>query len=357
MVLSGKMSDKKILLVDKELKNKNDRTWCFWETGKGIFEPVVYKQWQQVYFNGDDISTVLPIAPYTYKMIRGIDFYNYCFNLLEKYPNVEILTGNVSSVLQNKLTTTIHVDGIKFTGDYLFNSILPLKKENLPGEINLLQHFKGWLIETDENVFDDSVATLMDFRVPQHHGTTFTYVMPLSPTKALVEYTLFTKELLIESHYDEGLKNYIRQQLQIKNYNILEEEFGIIPMTNYAFSAGDERIINIGTAGGQTKASSGYTFRFIQKHSQAIVSLLLQNKSPLKAGKIKKRFRFYDHTLLHILYHNQLPGKKIFSLLFNKNKASRVLQFLDNDTGLGEELKIISTLPTTVFFKAALKQF
>jgi hypothetical protein len=34
-----------------------------------------------------------------------------------------------------------------------------------------------------------------------------------------------------------------------------------------------------------------------------------------------------------------------------------VLRFLDNESTLGEELKIISTLPKIPFIKAALKQF
>jgi lycopene beta-cyclase len=37
MIKSGKFADKRILLIDKEEKNKNDRTWCFWETQPGFF--------------------------------------------------------------------------------------------------------------------------------------------------------------------------------------------------------------------------------------------------------------------------------------------------------------------------------
>ena len=38
MIKSGKFADKKILLIDKEPKTKNDRTWCFWEKQDGFFE-------------------------------------------------------------------------------------------------------------------------------------------------------------------------------------------------------------------------------------------------------------------------------------------------------------------------------
>ena len=36
MIHSGKFSDKKILIVDKDDKQKNDRTWCFWEKEPGL---------------------------------------------------------------------------------------------------------------------------------------------------------------------------------------------------------------------------------------------------------------------------------------------------------------------------------
>lgn len=105
----------------------------------------------------------------------------------------------------------------------------------------------------------------MDFRVSQEEGTTFVYVMPLSPTQALVEYTLFTERLLTQDQYNAGLKNYIESFLQTNEYKVLEEEFGVIPMTDLVFPEVEGNIIHLGTAGGQTKPSSGYTFRFIQK--------------------------------------------------------------------------------------------
>jgi Lycopene cyclase protein. len=129
-------------------------------------------------------------------------------------------------------------------------------------------------------------------------------------------------------------------------------------MTNHAFPERQGNIIYIGTAGGQTKASSGYTFRFIQKHSAAIVEALVKTGQPFPPNtKGSKRFKFYDSTLLHILQHKKLPGDQVFSRMFKKNKPLPVLRFLDNETSLKEELSIISTLPTWPFLKAALHQF
>ena len=79
--------------------------------------------------------------------------------------------------------------------EQIFNSIYT-PGDDSKNAIKLLQHFKGWVIETGKPFFNPAEATMMDFRVHQQHGTTFAYVLPFSTTSALVEYTLFTKELL-----------------------------------------------------------------------------------------------------------------------------------------------------------------
>jgi lycopene beta-cyclase len=355
MIQSGKFADKKILLVDKDEKNINNRTWCFWETQPGLFEPVVHHRWKKLWVHSEDISRLLTIHPYEYKLIQGIDFYQHCQQLIQKQSNFDVMIGAISQMESNEHAAFLKVNGEKISAGYIFNSILFEKPPIKRNEYYLLQHFKGWLIETEQPVFNPDEATLMDFRTGQEHGTAFVYVMPFSPGMALVEYTLFTEDLLQPEEYDLALKNYISGVLKIPAYKIREVEFGIIPMTNYKFPANHGRIINIGTAGGQTKASSGYTFRFIQKHSAAIVQHLANGTSPIiKTGK--KRFHFYDSVLLHILQRRTLPGSKIFTTLFSKNKPEPILRFLDNESAVNEELKIISSLPTLPFLKAALRQ-
>jgi lycopene beta-cyclase len=355
MIRSGKFGNKKILIVDKEEKIKNDRTWCFWETAPGPFEDIVFKKWDKVWIHGKGISKLINLRPYQYKLIRGIDFYTYCFDLVRRQKNITLYYGAIQQIIGEENETGVIVDDKKFSADYVFNSILPGKPDLKKNEYWLLQHFKGWIIETGQPVFNPSEATLMDFRVGQRQGTSFVYVMPFTESKALVEYTLFSKELLTPQQYDEELKRYLQEIAGINSYAVMEEESGVIPMTNHHFATHYNKVINIGTAGGQTKASSGYTFRFIQKHSAAITEQLIKTGEPFIAPG-KKRFHFYDSTLLHILYHNKLQGKDIFTDLFVKNKPQQVLRFLDNESSLKDELKIISSLPALPFLKAALRQ-
>ncbi len=357
MIKSGRFSDKKILLVDKTQKNSNDRTWCFWEKEEGFFEPIVYKKWSALNFFSNTFSSPLTIDPYQYKMVRGIDFYNYCFDEIKKHTNIEIIYAEVNQVYYHKEGITLHTGNgqLNFNHATVFNSIYNLP-ENKNGFIYLLQHFKGWVIETEQPSFDPREAVLMDFRVSQSHGPTFAYVLPFSETMALVEYTLFTGKTFERKQYDEGLKLYIRNILKISDYKICEEEVGVIPMTNTIFHFHNNGVYYIGTAGGQTKASSGYTFQFIQKQSKKILDCLIEGKSLQTIPATAGRFRFYDTVLLRLLAERKLGGDKIFSRLFQRNKASLVFKFLDNETSIPEELKLISTLPTIPFLKAAISK-
>ncbi|MDB5192638.1 MAG: lycopene cyclase [Segetibacter sp.] len=357
MMQEPAFASKRILVTDKVSKDKNDRTWCFWEKEPGLFEPVVHHKWQQVHFFSGYHSELLELSPYKYKMIRGIDFYNFVLEQAANHQNITLKHGNVEAVGNEGNKAIAIIDGEKYSADYVFNSIVFNKPTVPEGKYYLLQHFKGWFIKTASPVFNTATATLMDFRVSQQHGTTFAYVLPLTSTTALVEYTLFTKDTLPAEEYDTALKNYINTYLGVSEFTVREEEFGVIPMTNMRFVPNIGRVINIGTAGGQTKASSGYTFRFIQKQSQMLVSDLLQfgylkTKEPFS----NKRFHLYDSTLLNILHNKKMGGDKIFAELFKKNPAERIFRFLDNESSIEDELNIGGSLPTGIFVKAAIQE-
>lgn len=351
--------EKKILVIDREKKNKNDRTWCFWEKENGLYETIVHHQWDKVNFYSDDFCGKLALDPYRYKMIRGIDFYESILQKAASFSNIEFLYAEVLSVTSYNKNALVELENDSITASYIFNSIL-FEKDKKPASKNLyqlLQHFKGNTIKTEAPSFDPTVATLMDFRVSQQHGTAFFYLMPLSTTTALVEYTLFTEDLLPANAYETALKEYIHQFLGIEKYEVLHEEFGIIPMTNQRFPLQQNRVINMGVAGGQVKGSSGYAFQFIQKRTAAIVEGLIKGKNVFDSISFQqKKGNLYDAVLLNVLHHHKMPGHQIFASIFSKNKTETVLRFLDNDSNLIEDLHIMSSVPTSIFFPAAMQE-
>jgi lycopene beta-cyclase len=352
MAKSGKFKEKTILLLDENLKKTNDRTWCFWQIEKGDWEQSISKKWNSALFANADFKRNLDLQPYQYNMIRGLDFYNQVFDFILSEKNISYVNQKVTDINELENHVFVATEKETYTCDTVFNSIYNKSEVESQTKYPVLQqHFIGWFIKSEEPVFNPEQATFMDFSVEQKGNTRFMYVLPTSTTEALLEYTLFSHKLLTKEEYEQEIKLYI-QKLGIQNFEIIEKEQGSIPMTCYPFmNKTTKRVLNIGTAGGWTKASTGYTFKNSDKKSTQLVAFLQKSKE-LREFHTKTKFWFYDLLLLNILdKHNEL-GARIFSSIFKKGSPALVFKFLDEETSYFEDLKVISKCPQLVFIKA-----
>lgn len=356
MVVSGKFTDKSILLIDEYSKKSNDRTWCFWDENN-LFEEVVAKKWSTALFAVENFKRELNLRPYQYKMVKGLDFYKLVFDELSKHSNIHFTNQKVIDIEELGNHCVVKTNTVSYTCNKVFNSIFNPEKVNSQAKYPFLhQHFIGWFIKSNEAVFTPDFATFMDFSVEQKGNTRFMYVLPTSETEALLEYTLFSKELLPKEEYETEIKNYI-EKLGITNYELLEKEQGNIPMTSYEFwKHNTKNIINIGSAGGWTKASTGYTFKNATKKSKALVRFL-QTETDFRKFHKKDKFWFYDLLFLDVLNRRNDLGSKVFSALFKEGKASLIFKFLDEETSVWEDLQVIWKCPKGLFIKALFQRF
>ena len=382
------LRDKKILIIDREEKNVNDHTWCFWETGVSPFEEIIFKKWKGVWFYGtENFSQFIDLQDYTYKMIRGIDFYEYIITILKKNVNVTFLQANIEGIeavcgdhwdaqSDNGIVTVggdtphgLNVSNSPIVktdkGDFVatemvFDSFFRSKYNN-PKQHNMLQHFKGWVIDTDKPVFKIDEPTLFDFRIDQKDELRFVYVLPYSETKALIEFTIFSDNLIAHEEYEFYLKKYIEETIKVGDYQIKEgeyqiseTEFGVIPMSDEKHEISPmPKVIRIGTSGGYVKASTGYTFQRSQRFLQNLVKTLEVDKNVSNGMKVNKWKSILDTILLNVMLKKRTPQDGIFTYLFKNNKASRILKFLDEDTSFLEDLLIVNSVPKLPFIKAA----
>jgi lycopene beta-cyclase len=344
------LSKKKILVVDANFNKGNDRTWCFWEDSVGPFESIVCKKWSNIEVLKGAMHRSLPTAPFEYKMIQGIDFYQHIIDFANGFDNVEWVASKILTIDSiNANSARVNWEGGAANAEFVFSSI---NGERIQSK--LWQHFKGIVVEFDNTVFDDTVARLMDFNVPQMDATAFMYLLPLTDKKALVEYTLFSPSMLESAQYDLVLNTYLEEHYKGQTYQIQHTEMGAIPMTSKKLTSNDGAVISIGTMGDAVKASTGYTFQFIQQQTQQIVHQLKLNQA-LNPAVHHTRHQFYDAVLLYILENQKMAGDEIFARIFKKNRAATVFKFLSNTSTLLDDLKIMSSLPTPIFLPAAIK--
>lgn len=351
-LLSDKhFNDKKILIIEKDSKTDNDKTFGFWNDKESVLDNIVFKEWEYAEFRDSNSHNSFLLSPYKYKMIKSNEFYLYIGDKISKASNFTYLNSTVNEIDQvnNKVKTN---DG-EFSSSIIFSSIyneVSFKKYPL-----LKQHFIGWTIETKNESFDDNKITFMDFSVDQKDEIRFMYILPFSKNKALIEYTLFSGDIISDDEYEKEIKAYLKKR-NILNYSIVEKEKGMIPMTCYPFFENNtDTYFQIGTAGGWSKPSTGYTIKNSIEKIDIIINSLKQNK-PLSKIRFKNRFWYYDLLFLDVLIASKGKGSQVFSDLFKNNDPIKIFKFLDEKTSVMEELSIFLSVDIKTFVKSLIKR-
>ena len=349
--------NKKILIIDPEFpKKEDDRTWCFWENEKSQWDDLTFHKWEKVIFRSKEIDKVISLNPLRYKMLKSMSYYNKGNEIVSKNSNIKSLKEKVINVKDNGNYCEVITENSHYSSTKVFNSILNWKllKDNKKYPL-LIQHFEGWFIKTEEDIFNEKEATFMDFSIEQNSNTRFMYVLPFSKREALVEYTLFSKDILDKKGYKSAIVDYLKKA-GIKNYTVTNKESGKIPMTGFPFhKQNSKNIIYIGSAGGWSKPSTGYTFKNIERKSKTLLKFLKKQDNFKKYSR-RTRFWFYDLIFLDVLYQNNHLGRKLFTEMFKNNPPELIFKFLDEKSNFIDELKIMSSFSTSIFIKTILKR-
>ena len=348
--------NKEILIIDEVKDKGNDRTWCYWEEGIGEWDDLLTKSWTKVFFGSHSFSKKITITPFSYKMIRSENFYHKLWRSIELKPNITYIENSVTTYAELDKGVKVVTNKSTYFGLKLLNSIPNKKVYETQQEYPVLQqHFMGWFVKTKTDCFDDSIVSFMDFKIPQNSNTRFMYVLPIDKNKALFEYTLFSKDLLEHFEYEDAIKDYLNKK-KITDFEILEKENGAIPMTSFKFAElNSKSILNIGTAGGWTKASTGYTFNNTSKKTKELIAFLKTENNFTQFSK-RTRFWFYDLLFLDVLANNNAKGSTIFASIFKKVDVKTIFKFLDEESTFFQDLKIILSVSPKLFIQSIFKR-
>ncbi len=331
--INNKLKNKKLAIIENRDQYKRDKTWSFWKVFNHNFEDCVIKSWNNFSINTPKGSHELNSAQFPYQSIDSGKFYKKINLKLSENPNISFF----------KKLSEINSDN-----SIIFNSIF----RNELNKSMLWQHFQGVEVETPKDIFNDEKINLMDFNCDQRNNVHFFYTLPFNKKKALIETTWLSS---LESQnlldYDFQLENYIKNNLGIKDYRINFTEKGAIPLFFPSIEK-KNKVINIGTAGGMTRLSTGYTFLNIQEHSKFLCKNLdkIENKGIFHLGK---KFEFLDKIFLKVLKNNPEIMPEIFFKIF-QNPPNTVIKFLSNKSNFFEDLRIISKMPKKIFLKELL---
>ena len=217
----------------------------------------------------------------------------------------------------------------------------------------MLQHFIGLEVRAPTPVFDPQTAILMDFRVDQSHGMHFVYLLPFSPTEALVESTLFSPETLADEDYLAAIRDYLARHYGVSEFETLHRERGVIPLGQ--LKRRDPAIEGIGGNGGAIRPSSGYAFIFIQRQidnaiREAGATGRLAVTSPHKGIDLAM-----DAVLLTVLCHWPETAPELFLRMGKALTGDEFVRFLNGEADWGLRLKVVMAMPKLPFLRGALR--
>ena len=328
-----KLEDKTLAIIEPRIEYKRDKTWSFWKVISHNFDDCVKKSWKEFSIKLPSHSKVNKCDSLPYQSIDSGLFYKKINDKLEKNKNIKFFKD---------------IKDLSINNAFIFNSVPSLNNN----KSNLWQHFHGIEIETNEDFFNDNSVVLMDFDCDQRNSVHFFYTLPFTKKKAMIETTWLSKEDVSLKDYETQVKNYINY-LGIKDYKINFKEEGAIPLF-YPINEKETNKINIGTAGGMTRLSTGYTFLNIQEHSKYI-RMNIENISKIKRYEVAKKYQFLDKIFLKVLENNPEKMPSIFFNMFSTS-SSTAIKFLSNKSNIVEDISVILKMPKFTFITALFKR-
>lgn len=361
-VLHGAARDRRVIVVDRDLEPGDDSTWAFWGTSDSPFAHLADRRWDRlrVRFPGWEHTGRLrrphggaSTGRRTYLRVRRRDYDRAVLDDAAGRPNVRFVAQPILDIRDERDGGVIRLPEGELRAPLVLQSVR-LSPTDRDARVRhpLRQHFGGWEVRTERPVFDPQVVTLMDFDTDQHDGTAFFYVLPDAPDRALVEHTMFSLRPRAADFYDEHIRAHL-DRLGAGGVTVTRTEYGTIPMEDRPLGQRwGEHVWNIGTVGGMTKPTTGYTFQRIHAQTRHLVSTWADGGRPSPLPPAARRYGFADRTLLNILHHHPASGRPIFERLFRTTPIDDVLTFLDEDSSWSMDARLAARLPWAPFLRA-----
>lgn len=347
--------DYSFLIIDKEKSKKEDNYFSYWEIGDGKWDSILKNKWSKGDFFSKKGKVEMDFSDYSYKTLSSSKFKEYVKKKIKKKKKFKLSKDTVLKIKEEKNNIVVVGNKKNYNAKHVFDSRLsPILNKKIKKHTYLKQHFLGWVVKTNEKIFNKRSFVFMDYRIRDKNSTAFTYVLPFKKNEALIEHTYFSKNVQNHEVYEEYIKDYLNKYYGKSTYKLVKSEFGVIPMTTYPFHRDSTmNITKIGTAGGWVKPSTGYSFKNCEKYSEKILDNI-KNGKEFKISP-KKRYLFLDKILLGVLSNYNYQGESIFHRMIKRNKTKNVLRFLDEESTLLEMIKIIISMRSIYFVKVFIK--
>ena len=349
--LAEKAAHMKVVLIDPRTRFDDDRTWCFWTWGNTPVEALIDTRWPSWRFsdtNGVSIAHQNNHAHYA--CVRAARFYEAALKSIH-LAGFELRMGEAASEVKPQIS---HMRIMTDKDPVLARLVLDTRP---PQGLNatLLQVFSGVEIESRTDCFEPCQAGLMEDMESDSEGFRFTYILPFTARRALIELTRFTPSYMHPGKLDHGLEEILARR-GLAHARVLRREHGILPMGQSSVTPpADPRILRAGSAAGALRAATGYAFLRIQHWAEACASSIAQGGPPI-AHSAEPRIRAWMDSVFLTTIRSQPQNAPDYFLRIAKTLTPEAFARFMSDAALTSDLlRLMAALPPMPFLAAAAR--
>ncbi len=332
-----------MIVVESRAAYQEDRTWCGWRLNPHFFDDCVVREWNSWQVVDNDGEQLQASDEYPYEMVSAAKFYEKACGLISASESVKLLTGaTVVAVKETPAQVDVHLaDGTVLCAPWVIDTRPKTTELGWPW---IWQSFVGYVVDAERphGLGFDATPTLMNFQAEEGHVAQFVYVLPLSPTQFLVEWTRLSKNneplAAIEGRLTRWLDEYTPR------WQLVRRESGSLPMAVPVKEPSAPRIVRAGMRGGSMRASSGYAFHAIQRWADDCAASLVTEGFPVPPVR-SRLLEALDGSFLSVLQTEPGAARELFTELFAHCPADPLVRFLAGQPKVSDYWPVIASLP------------
>lgn len=343
---------RRVAVLESRPVYTNDRSWCFWRLGPHRYEALVARSWSRVAVRSLSGAVQVDCARTPYQLLEAGTFYDHAVRAIAARDGLRLEMGVTVLEPPRKVPGGWRIE--TSAGGLSATQVIDTRPSCAPrrGDSALWQSFLGQELVCDQPVFDTHCVGLMDFAHDAMGAVAFTYVLPLSPVRALIETTLFDPEPRGPADLAHRQRQAVQRLCGDARTHVVRTEAGILPMgiTRPAEAMGLGHV-HAGLMSGAARPATGYAFQRIQRWADDCSEALRRGQAASGHLPDPLLTRLMDSLFLDVLRTRPERGPELFTRLFERTATPRIVRFLSDRATLMDRIAVAASLPTGLFLR------
>ena len=343
----------RLRIIEPRERYVDDRSWSFWIPDGALPAVPVTRTWDDWVFSRDGGEAVVRQAQgWRYAYVRGSDFYRTALGLVAARPDVTLMLGTrAGAMAEVGDEVEIRTDAGPLRGRNVLDTRPPPASQR--DGATLFQCFAGRELLLDAPGVDERRVELMTDMRADAEGFVFTYVLPLTPTRVLVEATRFSRQPLPADRLWQDLDALLARR-GWSGAERVRAEAATLPMglPAPAGPALPRGAVRAGTAAGALRAASGYGFLRIQAWADRCADAVMRGQPPVGHPAEPRLRGWMDGVFLRALARHPARTPEFFMRLARAVPAAAFARFMSDQASWRDQLRVMAALPPGPFLRA-----